>query len=182
MDTEAPTNPLIDPDALPAPAEVDYQPISPRYQWVLVLHIALYVVLALALALSIGFMLVAGTASLPVLLQPLLVGPVAVTALVAGAVWARLAVRHKGYAVRERDVFYRRGVIWRSYIAVPFSRVQHVETHQGPLDRWLGLAAIKVYTAGAARADLQIPGLHADTAERLHGFLLTRAGEANGDA
>ena len=179
MDTEAVTNALIDPDALPAPADVDYARISPRYQWVMVLHIALFVVLAVAV--SIGLRLAVGTA-LPLLLQPPLVGVVAVVALVAGVVWARLSVRHKGYAVRERDVFYKHGVVWRSDIAVPFTRVQHVETHQGPLDRGFGLASIKVYTAGAARADLQIPGLPAETAARLHGFLLTRAGEADDDA
>lgn len=168
---------VIEALGLPSATPIDYQPISLRYRRVLAARVSLFVVLA-AVALAI-VTLVPSNALLPAL-EPLFVGPAVVAGLIAALVWAGISVRRKGYALREREIFYRRGVIWRSYTAVPFPRIQHVETHHGPLERWFGLAALKVYTAGATKADLQIPGLPTDEADRLHQFLLARAGEADG--
>lgn len=176
MNGDAPANELIEPSDLPAAAEVAYQPVSGRYHRVLLLQISVLVVMAVAASVVLHFT-VGG--KLPALLHPVFTGPAAAVALVGAGLWARAHVRRMGYAVRERDLFYRRGVVWRSDTAVPFSRVQHVETHHGPLDRRFGLAALKVYTAGATKADLHIPGLPAGDAERLHAFLLARAGEAD---
>lgn len=176
MMSDAPGNEPIEPPDLPAATDVEYQPVSGRYHRVLLVHILVFVVVAVAASLVLRLSV---AHDLPFWLHPRFVGPAAVIALVGAGLWARAYVRRMGYAVRERDIFYRRGVVWRSVTAVPFSRVQHVETHHGPLDRRFGLAALKVYTAGATRADLHIPGLPAGDADRLHALLLARAGEAD---
>ncbi len=49
---------------------------------------------------------------------------------------------------------------------VPFSRLQFVDTRQGPLDRLFRLAELVVHTA-ALGTSARLPGLDVDEAERL---------------
>ena len=77
----------------------------------------------------------------------------------------------RGYLVRERDIVYRSGWWSRSVTAVPFSRIQHSEIQQGPMGRWLGYCTLKLYTAGASGANLEIPGLSMATARNIRRML-----------
>lgn len=77
----------------------------------------------------------------------------------------------RGYLVRDRDVVYRRGWWSRTTTAVPFARIQHSEIQQGPLGRWLGYCTLKLYTAGASGANLEIPGLSVATAKNIRQML-----------
>lgn len=77
----------------------------------------------------------------------------------------------RSYALRERDISYRKGWIFFSHITVPFDRVQHSEISQGPVDRYFGLVTLHVYTAGGSSSDLSIPGLPRDEAQRLRDFI-----------
>jgi uncharacterized protein len=81
--------------------------------------------------------------------------------------WAPAQYRYWAFRTRERDLYVRSGVMWRSVAVIPYSRIQHVDTQHGPLERWLGLARLVVYTAGVRGADVTIPGLAADEAEAL---------------
>ena len=92
-------------------------------------------------------------------------------------VWPAIAVPRIGIASREKDIAYRHGVIWRSVTAIPFSRIQHVETSRGPLDRRFGTASLQLFTAGGSSGDLHVHGLDAEHAERLRGFVVSRIGE-----
>ncbi len=85
-----------------------------------------------------------------------------------------LNFKWKGYALRERDLAYKKGWLFRSIILVPFKRVQHAEVSQGPLARMFGLARLKVYTAGGNQSDLSIPGLTLERAEQLKRFVLKK--------
>lgn len=71
------------------------------------------------------------------------------------------------YAARESDLVLRRGVLVRTVSLVPYSRIQHVDTRRGPIERTLGLASVVVYTAGSVGAALVIPGLDAERADAL---------------
>ena len=99
-------------------------------------------------------------------------------AVFSGLIWPRISVPRKGYAVRDKDIVYKSGVFWRTVTAVPFNRVQHVETGSTPLDRRFKLATLQLYTAGSAGGDLKIHGLPAGVAERLRVFVLGKAGAA----
>ncbi|TVQ27334.1 MAG: hypothetical protein EA370_18030 [Wenzhouxiangella sp.] len=83
-----------------------------------------------------------------------------------------LDVRRRGWALREHDLIYRSGVIWRKTVIVPFARIQHVETASGPLERWFGLMRVKCFTAGGMMADLSVEGLDESLAQRVRQFLL----------
>ncbi|WP_167137949.1 PH domain-containing protein [Diaminobutyricimonas sp. TR449] len=54
--------------------------------------------------------------------------------------------RRNGFAILPRQLVLRKGAIWRSLVIVPHARLQSVAVRQGPLLRWLRLAAIHVHT------------------------------------
>ncbi len=93
-------------------------------------------------------------------------GLVAVLAVIQAAVVPPLRYRRWRYAVRAEDVWIREGLWWVTTTVVPFSRLQFVDTQQGPLDRALGLASLQLYTA-ALGARTTIPGLAVAEAEQL---------------
>ena len=102
-----------------------------------------------------------------------------VLVIVIGALFTVLALiryRHKGYALREHDIAFRTGLIWRKTTLLPFDRVQHAEVTQGPLQRAFGVSTLKFFTAGGSSVDLKIDGLLADEAERLREAVLARSG------
>ena len=85
--------------------------------------------------------------------------------------WSFIGYRYWGYCVRDTDFLLRRGVWWRHISAIPFARIQHVDTDSGPLERSFGLANLVVHTAGAHEGSLKVPGLPEDEAERLRDLL-----------
>lgn len=101
---------------------------------------------------------------------------VAVLAVITAAVVPPLRYRAWGFALRERDLYLRRGVLFRSTSIVPHARIQHVDTRHGPIDRWLGLAGVVVFTAGHRGAIITIPALDADEAEETRDRLAAESG------
>jgi len=167
-------NPEVAPENLPAAEEVEWQALDPRY----VRRLQLESVLT-ALAIF-GGLLVVRILPFPlrdVMSIGLAAGIVGVI-LLSGLAWPAVSVPRKGYAIRSRDILYRSGVLWRSVAAIPFNRVQHVETSHTPLDRRFRVATLKLYTAGGAGGDLKVHGMPADVAERMRVFLLEQASAA----
>lgn len=85
--------------------------------------------------------------------------------------WPFLSYRHWGYALRDTDLLIRFGVLWKTVIAVPFNRIQHVDSHAGPLTRGMGLAQLIIHTAGSQMGSVTVPGLPAQHAEALRDYL-----------
>ena len=54
--------------------------------------------------------------------------------------------RRNGFRTAPGSLLLRKGAIWRELIVVPLPRLQSVGLRQGPLHRWLGLAAIDLHT------------------------------------
>ncbi|MFC6835608.1 PH domain-containing protein [Halomarina ordinaria] len=82
------------------------------------------------------------------------------------------------YDVQDDALYLERGVLTRVESAVPYVRVQHVDTQRGPVERALGLASVVVYTAGSRGADVTVPGLEPDRARALQGRLRELATES----
>jgi membrane protein YdbS with pleckstrin-like domain len=99
-----------------------------------------------------------------------------IIAAVAMLAWPFLAIPRMGFVVRDKDLVYRSGVFWRRVTAIPYNRIQHVETSSSPLDRRYNLASLKVFTAGGAGGDLKIDGLGKEQAEQLRALVLEKAG------
>ena len=83
-----------------------------------------------------------------------------------------VSYHYMSYAVREKDISFKSGWLWRNMTTVPFNRVQHCDLKQGILDRRFGLSKLTIYTAGGQSTDLMIPGLLPETAERLKAYIL----------
>lgn len=86
------------------------------------------------------------------------------------------------FEIQDDALYLERGVITRVKTAVPFVRVQHVDTQRGPVERLFGLASVVVYTAGSRGADVTIPGLRPERASAIHDRLRELAIESEEDA
>ena len=168
-------NPEVPLDSLPGADDLDWRPLHPRFVRRLQVG-ALVRVLVIAAAGTVAFFLMQGAASAAMGRFADWLLPFALTAfgLFAAAVliWPVISVPRRGYVVREKDILYRSGVLWRSVAAVPFNRVQHTKLDSGLLDRRFGLANLSVFPAGAGGH--RIRGLGADTAERLRVYVSER--------
>lgn len=95
-----------------------------------------------------------------------------------GAIWLpSLAFDRWAYALRDGDLLIARGVIIRAITAIPVSRIQHVDTRQGPIEQWLGLARLQIHTASGVGGDGVIPGLTLQQAEALRDQLVRVSGD-----
>ena len=103
--------------------------------------------------------------------SPLLGPGFAVVLTLLAAVYIQALYRSWGYRLDDDALELERGVITNVETAVPYVRVQHVDTQRGPLDRLLGLGRVVVYTAGSRGADVTIPGLTPDQARDLRNQL-----------
>lgn len=72
-----------------------------------------------------------------------------------------------GYAIREKDIIYRRGFIFNKTTVIPFNRVQHASISRGVWDKVLGISSLNVFTAGGSGSDITIPGLEPEMALQL---------------
>ncbi|RRJ27882.1 PH domain-containing protein [Halocatena pleomorpha] len=86
------------------------------------------------------------------------------------------------FEIRDDALHLERGVFTRVETAVPFVRVQHVDTRRGPVARLLGLSSVVVYTAGSRGADVTVPGLRSERANALHDRLRELTIESEEDA
>jgi len=65
----------------------------------------------------------------------------------------------RGYQMGADRLRVVRGLIFRSDTVVPFGRVQHIDVHQGPVERGYKLATLVLHTAGNHNASVSLPGL-----------------------
>lgn len=81
--------------------------------------------------------------------------------------WPRLRYRAWRFALREEELYLERGVLNRVRTVVPLRRIQHLDVSQDLLEREFSLGKLVVHTAGTRSADVMVPGLSYDEAERL---------------
>lgn len=150
------------------PEGVHWSPVSRRLATARLTTLALTLVLPL-----VGTVVAALLAGAPGLWAL----PAAV--LLAG-LWAAVVIVRQvpamGYAERDDDLLIRKGVMFRSLVVVPYGRMQYVDVHAGPIDRWCGIARVQLHTASPG-TDAAIHGLPPAEAARLRDRLASR-GEA----
>ena len=161
------SNDSLLPEQLPSIDEAQWQRLAPDYA-------------RMTLLSGLGFWLPVGSAGLA--LSAL--GVIPLNAMLVAAAWLMLlvptvlsypAARVKRYAIREQDVLFHEGLLWKSTTVIPRNRIQHIQTENGPMERWFGLVTLKCYGAGGQQADLVIPGLEEALGQRLRQYLLDQA-------
>lgn len=105
-------------------------------------------------------------------------------ALVAGASLVVLSILQPAlsyacwrYAVDDRLLVARYGILFRAEKTIPISRMQHVDLTRGPIERLFGLATLVVYTAGTEEASFRVPGLSVQRARELRDHVLAARGD-----
>jgi membrane protein YdbS with pleckstrin-like domain len=99
---------------------------------------------------------------------------------ILGWLSTNISFEHSGYALRERDILFRRGWFIRKTRAVPLKRIQHVSVQSGPVERKFGLSSISIYTAGSEEADFTINGITEQRAQQIKEWISTQLnGELN---
>jgi len=133
-------------------------------------------------AVTVAILTAVVTAIIGALGAPVELGVVVLVALfVLGTAWVVMRYRVWVYQVRADSLYLERGVLIHRRTHVPYVRIQHVDTSRGPLERWLGLSTLVVYTAGSRGADVSIPGLEPEEAQDLQQRVKRLAIEAEGD-
>lgn len=79
-----------------------------------------------------------------------------------------------GYRIEADELHLAHGVLTRVRTVVPFARVQHIDVAQGPVERAFGVSRLMLHTAGTAHSLVVLPGLAAETAERLRDDIRAR--------
>lgn len=86
--------------------------------------------------------------------------------------WA--SFKRRGFALREKDIIYKSGVIAETTTIVPLNRIQHVALNEGMLSRIFKLGTLHVYTAGGSSGEIRIAGVPIEQAKALKEALVQR--------
>ena len=164
------SNPQVQVDQIPSVEEIEYIGLDQNYLTAELIGTAIFwLIFAGGALIAILLNLYRMPGWLSLLLLGGLLGLVLISFLLT-----IFGFRRKMYALRQRDIIYKSGLIWRRQTALPFNRVQHAEVQQGPIERLFELSKIKVYTAGGSSSDLTIAGLKHDRAQRIKQFILQK--------
>ena len=172
-------NPEVPLDSLPGTEGLDWTPLHPRFARRLQVAALIRAVLIVGAWSAFHIRVVPFIAEHLPLLATLgwtIIGAFCLWSLA----WPVISVPRRGYIVREKDLLYKSGVLWRSVKAFPFNRVQHTKLDSTPLDRRFGLSSLSVFPAGAG-AGHRIRGLGQETAGRLRVYISERI-EQDGEA
>ncbi len=177
------TNLPVEKNDLPTTDNLEFEALSPRYIRTLYIEAVIaWVVLGISVSLLYFFLepVRAVTSQWWFLL------PVGIL-IILSFFWLRMVVDSRGFALREKDIHYKSGVIWQKMVSLPFNRVQHVERESNPLERIFKLSTLKFFTSGGSKADMKIPALSFERGSRLRSYVLDKAaadktseGQSNG--
>lgn len=156
--------------ALPAASTADWQPLPESARRVSTLVGALALLPFGAIPTAIGGAFLSGWPARIALGVACLAAAGSIGAWFGRARWSRTSWR-----LDERGLQVRRGLVWRSELLVPRTRVQHLDLERGPIERRHGLATLVVHTAGTRLYALRQSGFLDADAVALRDALLPEA-------
>lgn len=91
------------------------------------------------------------------------------------------------YELEKEALKIEKGIIWKKYISIPYSKIQNVDVSRGIWDRILKLSTLHIQTAGLsypapAGQEGKIPGLSIQTAKDLQADLTQRVSSQSNNA
>ena len=163
------TNVQVAPEQLPTFENVTFHDLHPSYARMLCgLTVCVELVLLLvALGVTLQLQILSELWS-----QYALVMMTVLVIFILWPIYRFKATRAIGYVVRDHDLILRSGLFWQREVVQPIRRIQHVELTRGPLEKRLGLANIRLFSAGTGKATFTIPGLSLVTAVRIRRYVL----------
>jgi len=166
------TNAAVETQALPTANHLTYEGLAPTYARTMIIEwLVSWILIAASNLIIIYFV----RNEILFLLKWWTITPY-FAVLLSVLVWAPAVAKSRGYALREQDIHYMSGLIWRKVVSLPFNRIQHVEMESGPLERIFKLTTLKFFTAGGGSADMKIPALTFGVATKVKAYVLEKAG------
>ena len=158
---------------LPDITKIEFKKIDRKYfKVILVVYFLFFISLFIGLVLLHQFLFLEELKAYIILLYTFFI-------IIFGFIflYLKLGFPMKKYALRERAISYKSGLLIKKITTVPFSRIQHVEIDEKPISRLFGLASLSVYTAGDSSDDLVVKGLKKEVAIQLKEFIITKIDE-----
>lgn len=166
------SNNSINVNGLPKLDVIIFTPLNLQYRKVVLVRLAVIVLFLMV----IGIAPLTATTYVPNLEIPqgVTIATIAFTLVLSMLIVVvnLLGFKQKGYAIREKDIIYKSGLINRTETVIPFNRVQHVGIYEGALLRVFNLCTVEFFTAGGAMGDLKIPGLSKEEGDRLKEYVI----------
>ena len=155
-------------EELPKYEAVDTTPVQASY-WKVMLINFFIILLFIGAALTTAIILVEA-------MKPYAWYIIAAFIFIMGIVFFLLktAFHKRRFALRERDIIYKSGLISNHTIIIPFNRIQHVGLNEGFISRFYGLAQLQIFTAGGSSSDLKISGLLKQEAESIREVIMQK--------
>ncbi|RXG32784.1 PH domain-containing protein [Leeuwenhoekiella marinoflava] len=154
------TNAPVDLETLPDYQQLNYTSVSKKR-----LYKVWTVLAVLFILIAVGLYFLREATDVPMLIPGLTIGVFVVFTLFF--FYQFLLQKKIGYALRERDIAYKRGFLFEKITIIPFNRIQHISTSAGALDKVFKISNLNIFTAGGAGSDINIPGLPPELAARL---------------
>ena len=88
-----------------------------------------------------------------------------------------LAFARWRYAVDEKLMRMRYGILFHEERSIPINRMQHADLTRGPIERLFGLASLVVFSAGNEGSAFRVPGIAVRDAEGLRDRILSARGD-----
>lgn len=79
----------------------------------------------------------------------------------------RTSFKRRGYALREKDILFKSGILAEKTTIIPLNRIQHIAINEGPFSRIYNLAALQIYTASGNTGEIKITGIKTDLAKAI---------------
>ena len=164
------TNNPIDLSALPRYEEVEFTPVSKKYLIKTNLQTTIFMLFVLA-----GYAVMFYYSFEPF---ALVIFAVLIPLFFAFRFWNNYKLQQSyGYALREKDILFRRGFFIDSVTVLPFNRIPHASISRDVMDKYLGISSLQVFTAGGSGSDISIPGLLPGEAQKLKEVLAGKISE-----
>lgn len=160
-------NQQISIDNLPKAEDLELQPISPKYVYIVFINtVIVYLLLFAAVLLLKIFADDSGINNAMGYIVTIL-GILCFFSLIINY----LGFKKRKYAIRDKDMTYSQGYLINKTLTLPYNRIQHIEIARSFLARKLGLSTLKIYSAGQSGGDLSIKGLPKKIADKQYAFL-----------
>jgi len=160
------TNDPIDINLLPQFQEVPLNSLSPKYWKIVVINMGIFMAVT---TIGIIFLLLFNAEIKKY--TGLIIGAYLVLMVLMFLLY-RADVNRRGFAVREKDIIYRHGLIAISTTIIPFSRIQHIALDEGLFSRMYQLGQLRIFTAGGNSGSLHIPGIEIEEARQIKELLM----------
>lgn len=162
------TNDVIDINQLPKYEEIKLSSPDQKYWSVIVINICIFfLIFGLALALLVLF-------KKDFKPFPIQIGLGFLIILGLTFIIYKASFKKRGYALREKDVIYKSGIIAETTTIIPLNRIQHVALDEGFISRFYNLATLEIQTAGGASGHMQIAGIPIEKAKIIKEALIKR--------